>query len=566
MKYDLYKILLIALTLFVFSCSDNNNDPDGERGGSTDPTSLLTVPDKDGMTIKGVVYCDNEPIFGVVVSDGVNVSTTDKNGVYYLRSTKENGYVFVSIPSGYSVPSKGMYPQFFGRLTAAASTVEQVNFELKKSPAGDYVVIALADIHLAKRNEDLGQFESVFLPDIKATINDYRAQGKNVHLVTLGDESWDLYWYSNSFAIPEVMSYLEKIGSPIMNCMGNHDNDPYYANDFKAAQAWRDIVGPNYYSFNIGEVHYVVLDNVNYVNTGGTIGTEGERDYTSDLTATQLSWLNKDLTTITNKSKPLVICMHVPLYTKPKIVSSGKVNHSVNMDKGDQLISALSAFTDVRILTGHAHVNYVVEENNGRIIEYNTGAACASWWWTGKSTFAKNHIARDGSVGGYRVLEVSGRNIKAYFKGIGYDRNYQFRAYDLNEVELTAAKYCPKSTDAALSEWAYGFDKPNKKNEVLINVWGYDERWKIEVTENGKPLEVTRVNQYDPLHIISCAAKRLDTNGSMSDSLAPSLTAHMFMVTASSATSTLNIKVTDENGNVYTETMTRPKSLTTGMK
>jgi hypothetical protein len=34
---------------------------------------------------------------------------------------------------------------------------------------------------------------------------------------------------------------------------------------------------------------------------------------------------------------------------------------------------------------------------------------------------------------------------------------------------------------------------------------------------------------------------------------------HMFKVRASSATSTLDIKVTDCYGNVYTETMTRPK-------
>ena len=34
----------------------------------------------------------------------------------------------------------------------------------------------------------------------------------------------------------------------------------------------------------------------------------------------------------------------------------------------------------------------------------------------------------------------------------------------------------------------------------------------------------------------------------------------MFKVTASSPTSTLEIKVTDDEGKTYTETMTRPKS------
>jgi len=44
------------------------------------------------------------------------------------------------------------------------------------------------------------------------------------------------------------------------------------------------------------------------------------------------------------------------------------------------------------------------------------------------------------------------------------------------------------------------------------------------------------------------------------------LTYNIFRVTANSPTSTLNIKVTDRFGNVYTETMTRPKELTYDMK
>ena len=40
----------------------------------------------------------------------------------------------------------------------------------------------------------------------------------------------------------------------------------------------------------------------------------------------------------------------------------------------------------------------------------------------------------------------------------------------------------------------------------------------------------------------------------------------MFEVTASSATSTLDIRVTDRFGRVYTEQMIRPKALSTDMK
>jgi hypothetical protein len=43
-------------------------------------------------------------------------------------------------------------------------------------------------------------------------------------------------------------------------------------------------------------------------------------------------------------------------------------------------------------------------------------------------------------------------------------------------------------------------------------------------------------------------------------------TAHMFKAAASSAVSTLEITVTDRFGNIYSETMTRPKEFTTSIK
>ena len=43
------------------------------------------IPDKEGMTLKGIVYCGNSPVADVQVSDGVNVTKTDENGIYYQR-------------------------------------------------------------------------------------------------------------------------------------------------------------------------------------------------------------------------------------------------------------------------------------------------------------------------------------------------------------------------------------------------------------------------------------------------------------------------------------------------
>ena len=45
-------------------------------------------------------------------------------------------------------------------------------------------------------------------------------------------------------------------------------------------------------------------------------------------------------------------------------------------------------------------------------------------------------------------------------------------------------------------------------NEVYLNVWNYDSKWKVEVTENGNPLTVTRIQEYDPFHLIAYLKQR----------------------------------------------------------
>src|SRR5690606_16299622 len=111
------------------------------------------------------------------------------------------------------------------------------------------------------------------------------------------------------------------------------------------------------------------------------------------------------------------------------------------------------------------------------------------------------------------IWEINNNDSKWQYKGIGFGRDYQFRSYDLNKTHITAAAFAPNSTDALLAPYAEEYAKASSANEVLINVWGYDSKWKVEVTENGIPLKVNRVFALDPLHIISFTGKRLDAKG-----------------------------------------------------
>ena len=520
------------------------------------------IPDRPGMTLKGIVFCDGEGVPGVVVSDGYEVTVTDGDGIYYLPSAKQNKYVFISIPGNYEVATSDNIPQFFKRV-AGGSGVEQHDFSLVQSDNSKHVVLPMADWHLANRNDDLTQFSTGFLPDVNATIAGYTSSGTKVYGVPLGDMTWDLYWYANNFSIPQYLAEMKKINCRMFNVMGNHDNDPYITGDIEAEAPYRELIGPTYYSFNLGSVHYVVLDNVQYINTGASQGVVGERNYYDVVSSAQTGWLTRDLAAITDKSTPVVIFMHTPLYGHPSLDAGGNPVSNIVLNNGSTLLSIVDDFSEVHVVTGHTHINYTVD--SGGVTEHNTAAVCATWWWTGKTGYAGNQICKDGSPGGYGVWEVQDRDIRWHYKSIGYPQDYQFRSYDLNTVYITAAAFAPNSTDAALAEYAGVYASPNQVNDVMINIWGYDPQWTVEVTEGGTPLSVERITAKDPLHIISYEAKRLNAGAVPTSSFVTGNTSHMFLVRASSATSTLEITVTDRFGNAYTETMTRPKEFTWSM-
>lgn len=524
---------------------------------------VRNIPDKDGMTIKGVVYCGDEPVQGAQVSDGVNVTLTDENGWYYLASAKECGHVFVCNPKGYKYLRKAKYPEFYKTVdTERPSAVEQADFELERDEATDHTILFLADIQMCGRNEDIRQYEEHAVGDINTSISNARKQGKDVYVITLGDQSYNTYWHSYNIGIPEIHESMNLLDpDAIFNCMGNHDNNPKIAGDWAASADYREQWGPTYYSFNIGEIHYVVLDNIEFTNA------ECKNTFECNITTSVIKWLRKDLANV-SKDTPIVVCMHAPLFyrpqcSKPNVPDPTKYRYNY----GSQFYNSVKGFKDVRVFTGHAHTNYTVSYLN--MTEYNVGAIGGNLWWTGYFVNG-NSVCNDGSPGGYRVLDTSGKELKTYYKCIGFDNGYQFRCYDLNNCHITASRFAPSYKNPAdIDTWlanGYGFDSsdynsdgtPKIPNRVLINVFAYDTNWKVEVLEDGKPLEVSRISGYDPFSMISDGCQRFEKTGH-NNSGNPTQNSHLFLVTAKYATSPLSIKVTDQYGSVYTQVMERPK-------
>lgn len=517
-----------------------------------------------GTTVYGIVSSAGVGVENVVVSDGAEVTVTNEKGIYQLKSAKKWGYVFISVPSGYEVPSVGVLPQFHRALKNSADVVERADFKLEKVDGQDsYKIFMLGDMHLANRTGDLGQFAQ-FTSDL----TDYmtRHKGEKMYALTLGDMTWDLYWYSNSYYFPQ---YLNTVNSQIKNLqifhtMGNHDNDFQTRSDYDAAVKYVDQICPTYYSFNIGKVHYVVMDDIDCSSYDGSTS----RNYVKSLSAEQLDWLAKDLSYVA-KTTPVVVAMHAQVFYPT--TSGFKIDHDpVNTQR---LFDILDGYT-VRFVTGHTHKLFnvtpdapIVDGHNFR--EYNSGSVCASWWWSGNLT-PGIHIGTDGTPGGYGIWDVTGTDFQCLYKSTGWPEEYQFRSYDLNNVHFSMADVPLMPPDISASvknaymQYVNAYPQ-NNDNEVLINIWNWNSDWTLSVVdENRKTLPYTEVWAYDPLHIAALSVKRFNNAGLKSTpSFITDKFTHFFKVKADDADTDLVITVKDEFGNEWTENMQRPKAFST---
>ena len=548
-------------------------------------TSTLAAKQAKGATIYGTVECDGTPLQGVVVSDGYEVVKTDKKGVYNIASEKKTGYVFISIPSGYEAMTEGrdVVPQLWAVLTAEPQTAERHDFNLRKVSNDNHVIVAVADIHLANKLNDVATFTNSFIPSLKAEIEQYQRAGIPVYTVCMGDSSFDTYWYDYLYDITDFRKTLADVAYPtqFFNTVGNHDNDgatPCDENtDWNASAKYRKAFGPTYYSFNLGKVHYIMLDDQIYhneplPNAKKGKGLVGARNHTTALTRAQLDWLAKDLATVEDKSTPIVIGVHSPIF-RYRDYMYAPVDCRLPAEQRDEFVGLFKDFPTVHILSGHTHRNRccygrddAAQPDIANFTEHTVAAVSGTRWHT--SAMGGPQIAVTGEPAGCKIFTINDKDIEWYFKATEFSADEQFRCFDMNEVSdfyrnsgemRVFLDHFPKRTD-------YGKEK--FRGKVMIHVWDWANDWKIEVTENGTPLEVIRQKAENPQYVLAYEIpKRLwwfDLNSASSRKKIRH--PHMFHVTPSSATSTLEVTVTDRFGNKYHQTMERPKAFHLHMK
>ena len=529
--------------------------------------ALLCACGAAAQNLTGRITCQGKGVAGVAVSDGVEVVQTDEEGYYKMQSSKQLGLVFYTLPGGYEPEMKdGFRPQFWATLSSADSTVNEVHdFALRKVKNEKFRMAIGTDSHLANRADDVKQFRNMFVGSLKREVKE--ARKTPIYSLLLGDLTWDRYWAKNHFGLNTFVETCKeaKYPMPLWAVMGNHDNDPSIPytteaeTDLLATGKWRSVLGPAFYSFHLGKVHFVVLDDITYRNetkgkTKFAEGVVGSRNYREYINHMQFSWLLKDLA-LCDSLMPLVVALHAPVL-ETEFHNPARSKDHLDMGVGKWLLDIVKKFEKVYVVSGHKHINSnKVSTFYPHIREFTINSLCGIMWDSYASS--GRHNCMDGTPGGYYLWEFDGDKAHWEFKSMESKDCNQFRIYDMNTVRQFYAQ--DPTIRAMLKKYPEREDfATTRDNIIMVNVYAYENDWKVEILEDGTPLNVHRHYKEDPFHVLCHDIVAFKEKGSIIFDRAGKKNWHMFRARATTANKPVTVRVTDSFGKVYQRTIQRP--------
>jgi hypothetical protein len=259
--------------------------------------------------VAGMVFLDGngngrrdagEPGVRAAVSNQIDVAMSAEDGSYRLPGAG-TGVVFVSVPDGFR--SAGP----FWRPAAA----DGVDFALvRQQPAAEFSFVHASDTHV--NAQSVSRFEK---------LRTWVADQKPAFVIVSGDLVQDALRVGEAEARGYYDLYVKTAGAfpvPVWSVPGNHENfgierhlslvpttHPLYGK-----RMYRSYLGPTYYSFTYGGIHFVGLDSVDVEDLW----------YYGHVDAAQLAWLKADLALVP-PATPVVTFNHIPFVTSAESIS-----------------------------------------------------------------------------------------------------------------------------------------------------------------------------------------------------------------------------------------------------
>ena len=386
-----------------------------------------SVDDKMGeATLYGrITTSSGEPVEGVVVSDGEFCVQSDKSGYYAINSdlTKAR-FVHVSTPSDYKLSFRKNIQQNFQRIPRHAKAVV-ANFvlERREKPAEKYTVVMMGDPQIRGVGVDSAVYrmKNFVYPDILKLREEKRHEDE-FFAINLGDLVFnDMTKYDD---------YLDCVADstiPMFHAIGNHDHDQTTILETELGTIhYEEYVAPVNYSFNIGKIHYVVVDNLSWRRPTTKV------PYGIGLEDAVCDWLERDLQYVP-KDHTILICTHAQLFRRPKPVHLTLPNppdeygrDRINYERFKNL---LTPYARVYSWSGHFHYNFGYDYKASEQFPElkNVVSICVARCCGG--LHVSRELYNDGTPQGYMVMEVDGDRVEWYYKTVGHDRSHQMNVY-----------------------------------------------------------------------------------------------------------------------------------------
>jgi hypothetical protein len=290
--------------------------------------------------------------------------------------------------------------------------------------------------------------------------------------------------------------------------------------------------GPEYFSFDYGQVHFIVLDDIEYA------GWDTEKDkigsYRGFITERQLTWLANDLAFVP-KDRLVVLSMHIPLYT-----ATGE-SDGLEVVNRNRVFDLLRDRQHLLALSGHLHVvedfDFTPDmgwQGSGRFHSVNPGAACGMWWSGPRDDRGiPESVCTDGSPNGFFMFSFAGNSFHYHFYPANRDRDMQVR------ISSPAGSLAHSDLSG---------------KQIVVNFFaGQPDSKVVYCLDNGAPVEMEFTPQVDPFMERYFASYRDDIPGWLKE---PGPAMHTWSAplpdTLSVGTHKIKVRATDWQGTPFT--------------
>lgn len=382
------------------------------------------------VRVEGIVRCGGQPLSNVRVTDGLQVTRTDTAGHYLLHTTTQRLFIYLSVPRGCKIPQSEVGTASFYRPIDEAGTM-RADFNLRPLDFDDvnHSLIVFADPQTKDRYE-VDRLHSETLPDVIETVSEVGAE--RLVGITCGD-----IMGGDLGLLPEYKRFTKDVGIPMYQVVGNHDIVRPSRSDEASLSTFRSNFGPRHYSFDRGDVRYIVLDNVFW--TG--------RSYFGYVDETQLQWLQNDLADL-EAGRTVVLFMHIPMSSTLFERLDQETPDFARMSN-DTVLKEMLAPYQAHVISGHIHEHeHLISDG---LHEHILGTVCGAWW--------SGDICYDGTPNGYAIYDVRGSAVSWRYKSTGYPIEYQMRASEKKSL--------------------------GDRTELTMNVWDADDEWTVVWYEDG---------------------------------------------------------------------------------